>query len=92
MLFRATPGGVFDFTDDGPARPAARRLDWAPVLCIHGVEESGSLCRGWRQRNVQVVGLPGGHFLHDDPALVAATVLRAANIAKSSGYAERPAM
>ncbi|WP_375197454.1 AcvB/VirJ family lysyl-phosphatidylglycerol hydrolase [Sphingobium sp.] len=92
MLFRATPGGVFDFGDDGPAGPAARALDWAPVLCIHGVEESGSLCPGWRQRNVYVVGLPGGHFLNDDSAGVAATLLRAANIAKSSGSAERPAM
>ncbi|WP_240334159.1 virulence factor [Sphingobium estronivorans] len=92
MLFRATPGGVFDFTDDGPARPAARRLDWAPVLCIHGVEESGSLCPGWHQSNVHVVALPGGHFLRDDSALVAATVLRAANIAKNSEYAERRAM
>lgn len=92
MLFRATPGGVFDFTDDGPARPVARRLDWAPVLCIHGVEESGSLCSGWRQPNVHVVGLPGGHFLQKNSALVAATVLRAANIAKNSEYAERRAM
>ncbi|WP_242127090.1 virulence factor [Sphingobium sp. Sx8-8] len=92
MLFRATPGGVFDFGNDGPAGPAARALDWAPVLCIHGLEESGSLCPGWRQHNVRVVGLPGGHFLNDDSAGVAATLLRAANIAKSSDNAEHPAM
>lgn len=97
MLFRATPGGVFDFGDDGPARPTARALDWAPVLCIHGVEESGSLCPGWRQPNVRIVGLPGGHFLEDDSARVAATLLRALpvptpNIAKSSDSAERPAI
>jgi type IV secretory pathway VirJ component len=84
MLYRATPGGVLDFGNDGPAAPAARSLGWAPVLCIHGQEESGSLCPGWRQANVRVVGLPGGHFLNDDSALVAATVLRAANIAKIS--------
>lgn len=77
MLFRATPGGVFDFGDDGPARPAARALDWAPVLCIHGAEESHSLCPAWRQPNVRSVALPGGHFLRDDSARVAATLLRA---------------
>lgn len=94
MLFRATPGGVFDFGDDGPAQPAARALGWAPVICIYGAEESGSLCPAWRQPNVRSVALPGGHFLHDDSALVAATVLRAlrANIAKNSDGAEAPAM
>lgn len=96
MLFQATPGGVFDFGDDGPARPAARALDWAPVVCIHGVKESGSLCPGWRQPNVRIIGLPGGHFLEDDSALVAKTVLRALaatpNIAKSSDNDERPAI
>ncbi|GAY19688.1 MULTISPECIES: AcvB/VirJ family lysyl-phosphatidylglycerol hydrolase [Sphingobium] len=97
MLFRATPGGVFDFGDDGPAAPAARALDWAPVLCIHGVKESGSLCPGWRQPNVRVVGLPGGHFLEDDSERVAKTLLRALpdlapNIAKNSDSAEPPAI
>lgn len=94
MLYRATPGGVFDFDDDGPALPAARALDWAPVLCVHGQEESGSLCPLWHQANIRRIALPGGHFLNDDSALVARTLLRAltANIAKSSGSAERPAM
>ena len=97
MLFRATPGGVFDFGDDGPATPVARALDWAPVLCIHGIEESGSLCPGWRQSNVRVIGLPGGHFLDDNSQRVAETLLRALpaappNIAKSSGSAEPPAI
>ncbi|AEG50139.1 virulence factor family protein [Sphingobium chlorophenolicum L-1] len=97
MSFRATPGGVFDFGNDGPAAPAAHALDWAPVLCVHGVSESGSLCPGWRQPNVRVVALPGGHFLEDDSALVAKTLLRALpppppNIAKNSDGAEPPAI
>ena len=83
--------------DDGPAAPVARALDWVPVLCIHGIEESGSLCPGWRQSNVRVIGLPGGHFLDDDSQRVAETLLRALpaappNIAKSSGSAEPPAI
>ena len=77
LQFRATPGGVFSFGSDGPALPAARRLDWAPTLCIQGEAESGSLCPLWLQPNVTRIALPGGHFLHDDAALVAATILRA---------------
>lgn len=77
LLLQATPGGVFSFGDDGPALPAARRLDWVPVLCIHGEVEAGSLCPLWRQANVRRVALPGGHFLHRDAALVSATVLHA---------------
>ena len=75
MLFRATPGGVLDFGDDGPAQPIAHALDWAPVLCIHGAEENGSLCPLWRQPNVRSVALPGGHFLNEDSARVASTLL-----------------
>lgn len=81
LLFRATPGGVFSFRGDGPALPAARRLDWTPALCIHGEAESGSLCPLWQQPNVRRVALPGGHMLHDDAALVAATILRALDTA-----------
>lgn len=76
LLLRATPGGVFSFGTDGPALPAAHRLDWAPALCIHGAEEADSLCPLWRAQNVTRIALPGGHFLHEDAALVAATLLR----------------
>ncbi len=76
MLFRATPGGAFDFGHDGPALPRARRLADTPVLCLSGETETDSLCPAWRQPNVTDVTLPGDHFLHEDSALVAATVLR----------------
>ncbi|MDP1026643.1 AcvB/VirJ family lysyl-phosphatidylglycerol hydrolase [Sphingomonas sp. KR1UV-12] len=76
MLFKATPGGAFDTGTDGPAMPYARQLSGTPVLCIHGEAEEDSLCPVWRQRNVQVVALPGDHYLHHDDALVAATMLR----------------
>ena len=76
MLRRATPGGAFDIGDDGPALPAARRLDWVPVLCVSGAEEDDSLCPGWKQPNVTRAVLPGDHYLHHDAALVTATLLR----------------
>lgn len=76
MLFRATPSGIFEFGNDGPALPIARQVDWVPVLCIFGETERGSLCPEWHQQNVTRVALPGGHFLDHDAALVAATLLR----------------
>ena len=76
MLLRATPGGIFEFENDGSALPAARRLDWVPVLCILGHAEAESLCKGWDSGNVHQVSLPGDHFLDEDTTLVAATLLR----------------
>ena len=76
MLFRATPGGVFDYRHDGPALPYARRLDDRPVLCISGEDEPGSLCPIWQQHNVRTVALPGDHYLLRDAPLVAATLER----------------
>jgi len=36
-MFRASPAEMFDFGQEGvPAVPTARRLNWAPVLCIQG--------------------------------------------------------
>lgn len=77
MLFRATPGGLFDFSDDGPALAVARHIGWTRVLCIHGQEESHSLCPQWRQSNVRSLALPGGHFLNEDIPLISATLSRA---------------
>lgn len=83
MLLRATPGGILDFEDDGPALSVARGIGWTPVLCIHGQEESHSLCPQWRQANVRSIALPGGHFLNEDIPLVSATLSRA--IAEQGG-------
>ncbi|MEH3048675.1 AcvB/VirJ family lysyl-phosphatidylglycerol hydrolase [Sphingomonas adhaesiva] len=66
LLFKATPGGVLDGTPDGPALPSARRIDWVPLLCIHGATEDNSLCPLLHQRNVRTVVLPGDHYLNHD--------------------------
>lgn len=96
MLFRATPGGFFDTGHDGAALPWARRLTGAPVLCIRGEREAGSLCPLWRQANVREVALPGDHYLQQDDALIAATLVRAAadapDITESSAPAQLAAI
>lgn len=76
VYFRSDPTGIlYHGTPD--ARPTAtmRALDWAPVICIYGREEEESLCPTLRGSHAQVVGLPGGHFLHHDDQLVIATIL-----------------
>ena len=76
VYFRSDPTGIlYHGTPD--ARPAAamRTLNWAPVLCIYGRDEEESLCPMLRGSHAQVVGLPGGHFLHHDDQLVIATIL-----------------
>ncbi len=85
VYFRSDPTGIlYHGTPD--ARPTAtmRALDWAPVICIYGREEEESLCPTLRGSHAQVVGLPGGHFLHHDDQLVIATILATLRMADHS--------
>ena len=67
VQFRASPSEVFDYwTRTTNAVPTARRLTWAPLLCVQGVEEAESLCPLLTQPNARRVALPGGHPLHRD--------------------------
>jgi type IV secretory pathway VirJ component len=69
--YRASPGEMFTFLmDEADARPTGKLLDWVPVLCVFGTEESNSLCPLLWQRNVHAVSLPGGHPLHYDAGAV----------------------
>ncbi len=77
LLFKATPGGLLDGAPDRPALPSAQAIDWAPVLCIYGAEETDSICPQLRRPNVRAVALPGGHHLHSDAALLADTMWQA---------------
>ncbi|EQB33982.1 AcvB/VirJ family lysyl-phosphatidylglycerol hydrolase [Sphingobium ummariense] len=64
--FRASPGEIFTFAmSDQPALPTARKLDWAPLICIQGQEERDSLCP--LLPHATRIALPGGHPLHHDP-------------------------
>ncbi len=82
--WRASPSDIFSFNEpEEDATTAARRLSWAPLLCIHGAEEAASLCPALRQPNVTRLRLPGGHALNHDTDAVSAALLHA--IARSVG-------
>ena len=56
---------------DVVALDSARQLDWVPVTCIHGAEETTSLCPMLAALDLpdfRDVALPGGHTLNHDPA------------------------
>ncbi|MBN8831731.1 MAG: type IV secretion system protein VirJ [Sphingomonadales bacterium] len=70
--FRASPGEILTFwINDVDALPTARQLDWVPLLCLHGVDEHGSLCPLLHQPNLWSKALPGGHQLNWDSEAVA---------------------
>lgn len=76
VFFRSDPTGIlYHGTPDAYPAAGLRALRWAPVICIHGVEERESLCPLLRGSGARVVGLPGGHFLRNDDQLLIATIL-----------------
>ncbi len=76
IYLQASPNELFNLTPpDLQALPTAKTLDWLPALCIHGVEERHSLCPALKAMpNVDVVALPGGHYLEHDAGLVYRTI------------------
>ena len=69
--FRASPSEIFSWGEpEVDAVPAARSVNWLPVVCIYGAAETASLCPALTAANVQRVMLPGGHPLHRDTAAV----------------------
>jgi type IV secretory pathway VirJ component len=78
VFLRADPSSLsYRGTPDATAITTARRLTWAPLTCIYGVQETDSLCPQLHMAGVRVVGMPGGHFLRNDAAGLGAHVLRA---------------
>jgi type IV secretory pathway VirJ component len=73
--YRASPSEIFTFAmAEADALPTARQLTWTPLLCIHGREETSSLCPLLHQANARSVALPGGHPLHGDVDAVYGTL------------------
>jgi len=67
IMYRASPAEMLDLVPaDAPAVDTGRRLDWVPLLCVHGIEERDSLCPLLHQTNMRSIGMPGGHPLHRD--------------------------
>lgn len=92
LYLRISPGEMLGWSKpDGATLPTMQQLDWAPFTCIFGNEETESPCRFLIGRNVERVGLPGGHNLDWDTSAVHAALLqaidksRSGSITKSSG-------
>ncbi|MBU6266933.1 MAG: virulence factor [Sphingomonadales bacterium] len=84
VFLRVSPLEMLDRTPpDAPALPTARGLDWVPVICLRGAEESDSLCPLLRQPNVTQAVLPGGHLLKFDADALFAALHRALAAAQS---------
>lgn len=75
--FRADPLGLaYIGTPDADAA-SAQKIDWLPVTCIRGADETDSLCPSLLEPNVRRITLPGGHFLRMDHDLLVRTVFAA---------------
>ncbi len=74
LLFKASPGGIWDGAPDLPASPSARRIGWTRLTCIQGAEEHDSLCPALHGANLRRIVLPGGHFMNYDASLIARTL------------------
>jgi type IV secretory pathway VirJ component len=72
IRLRASPDEILNFAPpELPALPTARQLTWLPALCISGREEPRSICRQINADNVELIELPGGHYLGGDAEAVA---------------------
>ena len=95
---RASPGGLLSFAfPDAPALATARLLDWVPVVCIQGIEETNSLCPLLSAPNMVSEAMPGGHSMHWDAdgltARLLAVIARSLPIiTKVSGDEHAPVM
>jgi type IV secretory pathway VirJ component len=75
IQFVTSPADIFTFASaETSAVATAKMLDWAPLLCIQGMEETASLCPHLGLPNLTRVALPGGHMLHYDVDRIAAVL------------------
>lgn len=78
LYLQISPGEMLDWgRPDGSTLPTLRQLDWAPLTCIYGADETSSPCPMLQGRNARPVPLPGGHALDWDMAAIHHAVLAA---------------
>ncbi|TXF99573.1 AcvB/VirJ family lysyl-phosphatidylglycerol hydrolase [Massilia arenae] len=53
-----------------PLMPEVARMGGATILCLHGVEESDSLCPCLTGRRLTAAAHPGGHHFDGDYQLL----------------------
>ena len=69
VYFQSDPTSLgYAGTPDSVGATSVNRIDWAPVTCIYGAEETDSLCPDVMLAHATIVRMPGGHFLHHDQA------------------------
>lgn len=61
-------------TPDAMAITSARKLDWVPVVCIRGQQETDSLCPLLHLPHLTQLALPGDHYLEHDADRVFTTI------------------
>jgi type IV secretory pathway VirJ component len=67
VVYQASPAEMLGLVPaDAAAIDTGRRLDWVPLLCVQGRDETDSLCPMLHQPNMRRIALPGGHPLHRD--------------------------
>jgi len=78
VYFRADPSGLaYLGQPDALPLPRLRKLEGIPLVCVYGLQESGSLCPALTGTSARVIGLPGNHYLDHDPGRVVAAMLGA---------------
>lgn len=75
VFLRVSPLEWLDRTaPDAMAIASARKLDWVPVVCIRGAQETDSLCPLLRLPRLTQIALPGDHYLEHDANRLFATI------------------
>ncbi|MBJ6120797.1 AcvB/VirJ family lysyl-phosphatidylglycerol hydrolase [Sphingomonas mollis] len=78
VFYRADPSGiVYHGQPDSIATTTADTLDWAPLTCIYGAEETDSLCPRLKLPGARIIAMPGGHNINHDAEGLLAHVLAA---------------
>ena len=91
IQLRTSPADLFTFASaETSGVPTAGRLDWAPLLCVQGMDETASLCPSLHAANVTRVALPGGHLLHWDSERVAELLTNAIRSAMAAPRSAAP--
>ncbi len=75
VFLRVSPLEWLDKTPpDAMAIATARKLDWVPVVCIRGAQETDSLCPLLHLPRLTQLALPGDHYLEHDADRVFTTI------------------
>ena len=78
VYFRADPTGyAYRGRPDSIAAETANMLNWAPLTCIYGAEETDSLCPQLHVPGASIIAMPGDHNIHHDSAGLLGYVLAA---------------